>query len=845
MHDIRLLTLYKQHYRDVYDVPLSCGYTCWGYFDGLDVCSVKTDSPLFSSLWQANGVKVAAQKGDFSAQNIGLLRYLPDEDARIAAENFWTMNDRMPFFAVMLIQLDNADAYQKVTGLAEQEGSSQADDPTQKPYCRTIAYGCFDNTDLILLVHSNSLNELQKALRRIERMHQIRYVHSIFAVSETYLQACKEGRKIQDTFWGNLCCVDEYIPEIQINVVTDGRPETKGIVRSQLQKWAGQGVYLRNVAVSGKTGHESFAISLYNIRAADMLKLFLPGGFATHQNPLYGKEVYNISTSLLFDRQRLYKIPPQQPSAPPKPTAKLWCKMLMEDYREKLARAQSDRDESLCSYYQAMFQTLNTMSQYEQFTLSENIFLALIPPLLMLHKQFSGALQSTEAQWRLGEFKESLCQFLEYANMVIYHTIHTDQIFLMVPGYSGTAFSIPIKLNLLFLWLSRKLTKVLNDSNHEYECILTPVMESTPMTQLIAFNTMDQNRLIAIKVSQRLLYSPGELTVILSHEIAHYIGTELRCRKYRLEQLSQLLAYYVAERLLPDELLKDTEPPDQRDAYECWATILKDSLLKHLKQHATVFQEADPSYSHACVEQLSAACQSWLAEQGNLLQSLVLRVPKQLERKLLQNRHSYVRQMKFLSQIQKEVQKNWINLLGTNDCVNVITEMFDISREVFSDMAALAILGCTEAEFGDAFSASEGVLVDESNRRARQWFRQDMANQVAFHGQGLDCEFNLPELRAREVFYQYQGVRDYIRAYACKCYGELQKRLDKPDVRLVRDEIRLFYRSITAGKNSSKVNIYAEISKRIGEYRQEIKQVLKDRAPKSVLGEKPNMQGQI
>lgn len=839
MYDIRLLTLYKQHYLDAYHTPLSCGYTCWGYFDGLDVCPVGANGPLFASLWRANGVKVAEQRGNFSAQNIGLLRYLPDEDARTAVKSFWAMNERMPFFAVMLLQLDNADKYREAAGLAEQEGSSQTDDPAQRPYCRAIAYGCFDNTDLVLLMHGNSLNDLQRALRRIERLQQVRYVHSILAVAEVYLQACGEERTIQDTFRGSRCYVDEYIPEIQINVVTDGCPETKSIVCAQLLAWAGRSACLRNVAESGKTGHESFTISLYNIRVAEMLKLFLPGSFATHQNPHYGQEVYNISTSLLFDRRRLYKLPlPPIPPVPPKSQEKLWCKHLMEDYKKKLEQADAEKDESLCSYYQAMFQTLNTLSQYEQFALSEDIFLALIPPLLMLHRQFSAALHCDESKRRPGELKKSLRQFLEYANMVIYHTVHTDQIFLMVPGYSGTAFSIPIKLNLLFLWLSRRLTGVLNDSDYEYECILTPVMESTPKTQLIAFSTENQNRLIAIKVSQRLLYSPGELTVILSHEIAHYVGKELRCRKYRLEQLSELLAYYVTERLLPCELVRGSDPADQQRAYERWAEILRESLLRYLKQHAEVFREEDPSYSHVCVKQLSAACQAWLAVQGDHLQSLVLRVPKQLEKELLQDRSSYVRQMKFLSQIQRKVQENWVNLLGTNDCVNVITEMFNISREIFSDMAALAVLGrteCTEVEFAGAFSASEGVQVDGSNRCARQWFRQDMANRVVFGGNGLADALNVHESCAQERLYLYDGTRERFVKYASRCYEELQKRLDRPDVQPVRDEIRLFYRA-AAGRDPSGVDIYAEISRHIGEYRREIKQALKHRMPESVLG---------
>lgn len=37
MRDIRLLTLYKQHYLDEYDASLECQYSCLGYYDGINV----------------------------------------------------------------------------------------------------------------------------------------------------------------------------------------------------------------------------------------------------------------------------------------------------------------------------------------------------------------------------------------------------------------------------------------------------------------------------------------------------------------------------------------------------------------------------------------------------------------------------------------------------------------------------------------------------------------------------------------------------------------------------------------------------------------------------------------
>lgn len=830
MYDIRLLTLFKQHYRDVYDATLSCDYSCWGYFDGLDIMhpdALPCSTP-FSALWQANGSKVAEQKGDFSSQNIGLLRYLADEADQADTAAFWMTNSRMPFFAVLLLQLKNEAEYATAARLLEQEGCWAIDDPVQKSYCRTIAYCTFDNTDLVLLIHGNSLDQMQKALRRIETLPAVRYVHSIFGVAEAYLKVCQKAGTIQDMFQGTVCCLDEYVPELQINVVTDGSPDVKGILRSQLEAWAKRSSCLRSAAISGKNGHETFTISLYNVRVTDMLRLFVPGAFGTHQNPLYGKNVYNISTSLLFDRRHLYKIQPHQPPAPPLPPelpTKLWCRQLMDEYREKLSDAQRNKDESLCSYYQAMFQTLNTLSQYEQFALSEGIFLSLIPPLLMLNEQFSNALLSPNVEQLQGKLRESLCLFLEYANMVIYHTIHTDQIFLMVPGYSGTAFSIPIKLNLLFLWLSRKLTQILNDSDHKYECILTPVMESKPITHLIEFNTMDQDRLIAIKVSQRLLYKPQELTVILSHEIAHYVGKTLRCRSFRLEQLSELLAYYVAMRLLPEELWPDTLPPNQFDACKRWVVILSTSLQRYLKQHVKAFQDSEP-YAEACVKQLAMACRFWLVAQTNRLESLVLRVPKELEDELLRDRSTYVTQMKFLTRIQNHIQENWKTLLRTMDCEEVIEEMFTISREVFSDMVALAVLECSKEDFYEAFSASEGVPIDDSNCPVTQCFRQDIADRVVYGNPRLEFDYNLVEHSAREGLYQYYGIKEYLEEYARACYKQIQQRLVKPNIQPIVKEIRDFYHLISQGENGAQLDVYAKISQYIGEYGLDVRKLL-------------------
>ena len=86
--DIRILTLYKQHYFDQNDEPLKCQFTCWGYYDGLDVVqppkkgsalfTKKTEAPV-SPIWFGLGKSAGGLCGRYSKQNIGIFR-CPDSN---------------------------------------------------------------------------------------------------------------------------------------------------------------------------------------------------------------------------------------------------------------------------------------------------------------------------------------------------------------------------------------------------------------------------------------------------------------------------------------------------------------------------------------------------------------------------------------------------------------------------------------------------------------------------------------------------------------------------------------------------------------------------------------------
>ena len=88
IQDIRIISLYKQHYFDNYAPNMHTDYSCWGYYDGISITQVDTSddkkniSHLFekrsnaciSPVWCGTAHSADDLNGTYSKQSIGIFR---------------------------------------------------------------------------------------------------------------------------------------------------------------------------------------------------------------------------------------------------------------------------------------------------------------------------------------------------------------------------------------------------------------------------------------------------------------------------------------------------------------------------------------------------------------------------------------------------------------------------------------------------------------------------------------------------------------------------------------------------------------------------------------------------
>lgn len=857
MRDVRLLTLYKQHYLDDYKQCMNSQITCLGYYDGLDL--EKVDEEGFSSeikvasiakLWYSTGEKVIQLPGGYSNQNIGLFRCAKGKEQNDHTEIYWETEKRLPFFSVAFLKLKECNEYSQVSEKIERlvewkEIESLSGGKIEKELCIILTYCTFDNSDLVVLLKGNNIAKVNDTLKKIEDFCDIIYLHSILGIEEEYLKWCWNKGEIADIWQDTKCFVGEPIKRIEIHLATCWREQLMSDIKDALDewdiKWGIQGYH--NMEYSYALGHGNINMVFTDTDVHSLLVLLLPGGFSTHQNSLYKDGIYNIETSIFVWQKPFGAIQSNGRVAVTKRTEHLdyWCRKLIEKYKGYCSNDLKKEDEGLYSYFQAMIQTLIALDQYECFTMSRDIFDLVYPSFYMFDRKIESALSIEKKHHSeiIGQVKEMICQYLECVNSIVYHTVHTDQIFLMIPGYSGTSFSIPIKLNAFYLWYIYEIMKLLNDCGKLHSCIAVPVMESSAETMVIGSDFKEEEKMILVRLSQRSLFQPRVLMVILAHEMAHYVGKKIRLRQCRMNCILKSVSYYIVEGLCPES---DRWAPLQvstsgyfMNMKASFRKLMQCRLENYFNRKKGELDNSD-YYEKDIYAPLLQWCADVLEEEGE--DAVVYNVIDEIKIPVsMCEDKEYVDNMRFLYKFQQYLQRNRKMLVHTGIIQQYfVKEIITLYKEVFADIVAIAVLDCEKTDYLNAFFLSADTLKEDSNIKMQQQIRKRVADIVVFNrtqrdmcqrtykGSSLiDKRQNVSlDLWLKNNIQDYDWIYEELTNYADKCYQVIKERSEK-EYSDITENIRQMYQMFR-DLNYDYSQIYAKISECITKYKDLVKE---------------------
>ena len=804
------LVLYKQHYRNKYTQSLpDSSYSSWGYYDGFDIripdvsytYENKKEISLLTKMHSESRKIITELQGFYGVQIIGLLRNQYNKTYEQFIENYKCK--KYPYFGIGFVMMNDKLQYDVLQKKIEEENQKQNE-------LQILVMQTFDTMDAVVLIQSNCLRELEKCLRTLENISQIVYLYTIVGVAQSYLNICSE-KKIEWKWNERDCNIEKKIPLLTLKIASENPKKIRTIIESKSIMETDINKYFKEADFKYMHGHHNVFIQFRNIPVKFLIFLLLPNGLLSHENELFGTSIYNIETDCLYD----FDIADGERGQDTQVTDDL--PELLTDMYIKTVQKYLENENN--TYLHNLVLILNALSQFEHFRMARDVYYLVFRAFNNFLMEFD-KLSREKNDEKIDELNVEITKMIGYINSVVTQSIHTDQNFLTIPGYSGTSFWLPIKLTIYYQDLAYKIVKIYREKKHQYDVMLVPELETKPYTKEKRIEDSENViHTIIVKFGQRMLFQPS-LHIVLIHELSHYIGEEYRQRILRKNKMVELMAFLTVKLLFKGVIQENGSIQKEIDSY---ITSVQEKIGAFYLRKINKKCSNDYYASDIAKALQSAAWNVIMADSRDPLFEEVFGTLSDWDAiiKKIDEIEPGMDGEEIFFEVKNCLSSNRMKARYSVEVENLICSLVRVFKEIYSDISAYAILQFPFEEFQDAFSISEEKQIDNTNVDCQQSIREYVMAHIMKNGSEIKVNNRGLEISGNnsvyDQMYSYDLVKKQLCEYAEECMKKIQYRFNKSDNDVI-DSIRIAY---THFKQQNDSDIFSIVIKENDAYEKE------------------------
>lgn len=421
---------------------------------------------------------------------------------------------------------------------------------------------------------------------------------------------------------------------------------------------------------------------------------------------------------------------------------------------------------------------------------------------------------------KIDELNVEITKMIGYINSVVTQSIHTDQNFLAIPGYSGISFWLPIKLTIYYQELAYKIIKIYREKKHQYDVMLVPELETKPYTKEKRIEGSENIiHTIIVKFGQRMLFQPS-LHIVLIHELSHYIGEEYRQRILRKNKIVELMAFLTVKFLFKGVIQENGSIQKEIDSY---ITNVQEKIEAFYLRKINKKCSNDYYASDIAKALQSAAWNIIMADSKDPLFEEVFGTLSDWDAiiKKIDEIEPGMDGEEIFFEAKNCLSSNRMKARYSVEVENLICSLVRVFKEIYSDISAYAILQFPFEEFQDAFSISEEKQIDNTNVDCQQSIREYVMAHIMKNGSEIKVNNRGLEISGNnsvyDQMYSYDLVKKQLCEYAEECMQKIQYRFNKADNDVI-DSIRIAY---THFKQQNDSDIFSIVIKENDAYEKE------------------------
>lgn len=538
-------------------------HTTWeclsfGYYDGVTVGNNLFDENgcNLRKVWEHYIRHGQEMDGSFSSQVIIGMRNEEDEEA-ISDESFWKMmkeSSEYPFLFISLIQI------KREKGILEKGWKHRKEFEkalNKHDYMKGITYVALDNSDMVLALLCKTYSD---GTRFIDSLHcgaqdsllsimkwTLSYSFTIATVNKKILNEDKAVAEVKGE-----------ISKVYIHVI-EKHPGSIDLLQDELKKQLGISYVKEKTSILGCNDE---LIVLEKVPWNQFLLLYQDAkGILNHSNETYGENLIGVTTIISEEQKRCCQpkevnqeknkegtggnpeiVSAEKIEGISKQERMYFSTVMRQKCRNMVPRGGKT---SVCieKVQRNLYQVINSLHKFETTPFSDYLFQTGMFPVNMVLDMFGEI--SHDAQ--LMDYFESFYEFMKGFNLYVQNWGRSDRQFTQMPDFNARFFDTPIKLNAFYNAFIFKLKQFLGSLDeggvgHEYEFLACPGAVSN-MRVLELFRSISQTkRLFLVEIPENQIYNPKMMMTMLSHEVGHFVGTNIRSREERFDFVKKILA---------------------------------------------------------------------------------------------------------------------------------------------------------------------------------------------------------------------------------------------------------------------------------------------------------------
>lgn len=540
-----------------YHIPLPKGiendsqYKTIGFFDGLYTEQISLDymQEDLHPLWEYTSKRTKNNKGYYSFQNI--FGFSRDAWNDCEDEKFWSKetDQQYPLTFVVFMQLggyisnNNSIKTQCIAFNRKVKNSMDSE-------ALSYVYGTVDKNDFIVCIKSKTYGKAVKAVKLLHNNDEaVIYSYTVFSVRKEILEeigtVCQNYKYLYEENIDSIC-----LKGISNNYHSNSKftldQKYYEFCRKLVERLYGESVH----GPDGKDpdrklydilGDDDFRFIARNVSLGKLLKEFASDGMLCYERAEFS--FYLLSSNLILntstvnegdqlkpidwrDRRAWIDMRNEASVAP-------FCSALESEMEDILNK--SYEDEKIITFCQGIYQLLQSLKVLENAPTKKYDFISIYIPFSLLVRILESKLVERKD---IGE-KEEIYDFIHTISMTLHGTFRTDIQFIQIRDFNVITHYAPAKLRAFYSMWALKLSAYYNmvgmeETNlREYSFVFAPGMHKGTKIKELFQEDEEKNHLMLITIPERHLYSVKWLSVLLAHEVSHFVGSQVRNRSGR------------------------------------------------------------------------------------------------------------------------------------------------------------------------------------------------------------------------------------------------------------------------------------------------------------------------